>query len=661
MSDVPTFSFVLDGQGIPASTNQQTINTAQEDARTPLGAAVLLSCYQAFVKDLATLTPEEQHSAGLTLADVPVPDALLALPQLAAHNAVVGNVHLYLVQVLRYAARVAGAAFPRAHPALGVLGFSTGMLAAAVIACADTVPNFVRHATEAFRLAFWLGLRAQQYAARALPAVPLPDAPAQAWTLITFGASRAEVEDAVAKFNADKVRRASVAPPALRADSAVWKASPEVFLTAMTNDTCASVSGRPDALHAFRHGHLPASAIQARSAAIHTLYHTPALQSVKEQIMRDVAAHGVRFPAYDDLRVTLRSTLTGEAISSAGRADGYTLAEELVDMTMLHPVNFDKVLAAIKADLASTPSEAPVSLVNLGPGNVLWRSTARALPDVRFHKVDWSASGRPETVPRPFPETEAKKDVASAREPIAIVGMAVKLPGAVDAAGLWQVLEQGLNTVSEVHPIPPFVVSPALNITGRSPSSASTSRSTTPAHTARRAGSRRGSATSWTTRTRSTTSSSASRRARRAAWTRSSACCCTSRTTRSRTRATCPARRRRSTRTRLRRMSASRRTIMCRTCGTRWMCITARVSQAYFAFATMSLPARVGTLHAFLSGKLSYAFKFSGPSLVIDTACSSSMVSVYQACRALTNGDCNAALAGGVNVIASPDVSPAIL
>ena len=33
------------------------------------------------------------------------------------------------------------------------------------------------------------------------------------------------------------------------------------------------------------------------------------------------------------------------------------------------------------------------------------------------------------------------------------------------------------------------------------------------------------------------------------------------------------------------------------------------------------------------------------------------MVAIYQACRALATGDCNAALAGGVNIIASPDVS----
>lgn len=65
----------------------------------------------------------------------------------------------------------------------------------------------------------------------------------------------------------------------------------------------------------------------------------------------------------------------------------------------------------------------------------------------------------------------------------------------------------------------------------------------------------------------------------------------------------------------------------------------------------------LGTLRAFLSGRISYVFKLGGPSIVSDTACSSSFVSIYQACRALSSRDCNAALAGGVNVITSPDVS----
>ncbi|KAI1324240.1 hypothetical protein F5Y16DRAFT_412155 [Xylariaceae sp. FL0255] len=63
-----------------------------------------------------------------------------------------------------------------------------------------------------------------------------------------------------------------------------------------------------------------------------------------------------------------------------------------------------------------------------------------------------------------------------------------------------------------------------------------------------------------------------------------------------------------------------------------------------------------GTLRAFLSGRISYAFKFLGPSIVIDTACSSSLLALHQACRAIQNGECTAALAGGVNTISSPDM-----
>lgn len=63
-----------------------------------------------------------------------------------------------------------------------------------------------------------------------------------------------------------------------------------------------------------------------------------------------------------------------------------------------------------------------------------------------------------------------------------------------------------------------------------------------------------------------------------------------------------------------------------------------------------------GTLRSFLAGRVSYAFDWSGPSMVIDTACSSSAVSIYHACRALASRECNAALAGGVNTISSPDM-----
>lgn len=69
----------------------------------------------------------------------------------------------------------------------------------------------------------------------------------------------------------------------------------------------------------------------------------------------------------------------------------------------------------------------------------------------------------------------------------------------------------------------------------------------------------------------------------------------------------------------------------------------------------------VGTLRAFLSGRISYAFGLKGPSVVFDTACSSSMVALHHACRALQAGDCTVALAGGVNVMTSPYVSAPVL
>ncbi|EIW74583.1 ketoacyl-synt-domain-containing protein [Coniophora puteana RWD-64-598 SS2] len=63
-----------------------------------------------------------------------------------------------------------------------------------------------------------------------------------------------------------------------------------------------------------------------------------------------------------------------------------------------------------------------------------------------------------------------------------------------------------------------------------------------------------------------------------------------------------------------------------------------------------------GTLGAFLSGRISHVLGLEGPSMVVDTACSSSLVAIHQACRALQFGDCDAALAGGVNVISSPEL-----
>ncbi|MEO0852352.1 MAG: beta-ketoacyl synthase N-terminal-like domain-containing protein, partial [Cyanobacteria bacterium J06648_11] len=69
--------------------------------------------------------------------------------------------------------------------------------------------------------------------------------------------------------------------------------------------------------------------------------------------------------------------------------------------------------------------------------------------------------------------------------------------------------------------------------------------------------------------------------------------------------------------------------------------------------------AYVGTGNALsiAANRLSYSLDVRGPSLAIDTACSSSLVAVHQASRSLRSGESDLAIAGGVNVMLTPNLS----
>jgi 3-oxoacyl-(acyl-carrier-protein) synthase/NAD(P)-dependent dehydrogenase (short-subunit alcohol dehydrogenase family)/acyl carrier protein/SAM-dependent methyltransferase len=62
----------------------------------------------------------------------------------------------------------------------------------------------------------------------------------------------------------------------------------------------------------------------------------------------------------------------------------------------------------------------------------------------------------------------------------------------------------------------------------------------------------------------------------------------------------------------------------------------------------------MGNAVAMLAARVAFHFDLSGPALSIDTACSSALVAIHQACESLRSGGCDMALAGGIAVMTTP-------
>ncbi|KAL7577806.1 hypothetical protein ACA910_010560 [Epithemia clementina (nom. ined.)] len=79
------------------------------------------------------------------------------------------------------------------------------------------------------------------------------------------------------------------------------------------------------------------------------------------------------------------------------------------------------------------------------------------------------------------------------------------------------------------------------------------------------------------------------------------------------------------------------------------------IQSSYGNRATIRAHTNLGATQSLAANRISHAFDLRGPSLVVDTACSSSLVATHLGAQSIWNGDANAAIIGGVNLILKPE------
>lgn len=117
--------------------------------------------------------------------------------------------------------------------------------------------------------------------------------------------------------------------------------------------------------------------------------------------------------------------------------------EFILDLILARPVDWLSAQQQIFADIATAGDgpHATKSILNFGPGYGVSKSEAKGKHTVQV----LDASTGPEVI------KPASGNSNTSDDDIAIVGMAVDLPGAPDTESLWTVLKDEINMVSEVN------------------------------------------------------------------------------------------------------------------------------------------------------------------------------------------------------------------
>ncbi|ORY65436.1 uncharacterized protein BCR38DRAFT_432775 [Pseudomassariella vexata] len=606
MSASTKYYLLFGGQGSTTVFSHSASAAAEEDAHSASAGSILLSrCHVAFLQEIASLDARSQDVLAIDLGLFPLPrDLLKPVAQYHTH-AVLQATTIYLCQVLHYLAeihRVDGRFEDFFDHVRETAGFSSGLLPAVVAARSHSLDEFITTAVEVFRLAFWIAFRTLFRDINTNTSLATDgDMASQATSsLVIRGLSPSQVEERLKQhFTTQELGQFSQKP--LR----------RLQISAISSSSVVSVSGPGVELSAFRKQAVPD--LTTTFAHIHGWYHGgDQLEDVVKEVLEDLRRRAISFPKCSGPTKPIRSTVDGTLFDTSD-ADASNLLEWIVRHLLVYCVNWSDTSLQIAVDVRGLLVREPATVVKLlsfGPSSGSLFPDFQTL-DPRIQLLDLSS----------FKTNNKSRLPYEHRDSIAIVGMSVNLPKGKGTSELWETLSQGLNAVQEI-PESRFKVSEYYSEDSHKPRSMPT-----------RHGAFLGDPFSFDNAffnisPREAKSMDPQQRillhAAQEAFEDAGYVADSS-------------------------PSFQRASMGC-----------------YIGLATGDYTDNLrndidvfyspGTLRAFHSGRISYFYRLSGPSIVTDTACSSSMVSVYQACRALQHGDCTATIAGGVNVISSPDM-----
>lgn len=176
--------------------------------------------------------------------------------------------------------------------------------------------------------------------------------------------------------------------------------------------------------------------------AVYSLYHHIRLSEVRDQVMTDLGRQGNLLQTKLELSTPLLSTDSGKPLDFSSTPTFEEVAAAILDLIFLKTVQWTKVQQYIASQLMEKTLSRPINVVNYGPGLGM---SASAFPHAQDNDVTIIDAAKISSHASTAPGVSRL-----AWDDIAIVGMAVELPGASDANTLWQQLVDGFQACSEV-------------------------------------------------------------------------------------------------------------------------------------------------------------------------------------------------------------------